>query len=80
MADKPNKPETPANFTALGQGLSYAVVDNAVILRIPCDAASIAKASPSKSGKNRILASTQGFASIPGTNGVRVGINVIAPL
>lgn len=78
----PNKPaDTPAqNFAPLGNGLSYAVVDNAVILRIPCDAATIAKASPSKTGKNRILATTSGFASIPGTNGVRIGLNVIAPL
>ena len=34
----------------------------------------------SKSGKTRLIASTGGFASVVGENGIRYGLNVIGPL
>lgn len=68
-----------ATFIPLGQGVTYAVTDNALVLHIAMDAAAIAGAEPSKSGKTKLLASTGGFIPVPGTPGLKVGLNVTAP-
>lgn len=51
-----------------------------IIIRIPCDAAALAEAPLSNSGKTRLIASTRGFIDIPGApNGMKLSINVSIP-
>ena len=38
-----------------------------------------ARLGPSKSGKTEIVATTAGNATIPGTNGAKLGLNVYLP-
>lgn len=68
------------NFTTLGIGVTYAVVDNALILRIPMSPEALAQARPSKTGKTKLLATTNGFTAVPGADGIKIGLNVTAPL
>lgn len=49
--------------------------DGILTLVVKVDEATIAKAEPSKSGKSKVVASTNGFT---GFGGVRVSLNVIA--
>lgn len=37
-----------------------------------------AKPTPSKTGKTNIIASTQGNTDVPGTKGVKLGVNLYA--
>lgn len=37
------------------------------------------KGRESKSGKSMLLASTSGFTTVAGTDGVKIGLNVIGP-
>lgn len=66
-------------FYPMGQGMQYALDNGVLLLAIPVTKDAIAAAHLSASGKTRILATTSGFVPIPGTSGVKVGLNVTAP-
>lgn len=50
------------------------------ITDIDISATAIKKATVSKKGKSKMLASTHGFSAVEGTEGVKVSLNVIAPI
>lgn len=51
-----------------------------VVIRIPAGAAAIKGAPLSKSEKNKMLASTNGFVQVQGAPaGVKLGLNLIGP-
>lgn len=55
--------------------------NDTIVICIPCDAASRAAAQPSKTGKSKLLATTNGFASVEGApKGLKVSLNVSLPL
>jgi len=52
-----------------------------VVVRIPCTVEDAKAAPPSKTGKSRMIASTNGFAAVPGApDGVRLSLNLIGKL
>jgi hypothetical protein len=52
-----------------------------IVIRVPCTAEAAKAAPVSKSGKSRMIATTGGFAAVPGApDGVKVGLNVIGRL
>jgi len=53
---------------------------NEVVIRIPAGAKEIKDASASKSGKSKMVATTNGFSQIEGApNGMKVSLNLIVP-
>jgi hypothetical protein len=57
----------------------YAVTPDEIVLVIPHDTRAKAQAQASRSGKTRILATTNGFQPIPGTD-AKVSLNVTLPM
>lgn len=52
---------------------------NAVVIRIPVDKASVGKATLSKSGKTKLVASTGGFSAVADAPfGLKLSLNLIA--
>lgn len=67
------KSDTASSFKPLGQGVTYAVADNALILRIPLDSQGV----PSSTGKMTLIGNTSGFKGIPeSVNGLRANVMV----
>ena len=60
--------------------LRFAANNGVLLVEIDISADARAKASPSKTGKTKLLGTTNGWLAIPGSDGVRVSINVTAPL
>lgn len=71
------------NFVPFGSsGLSACVVDGALFIRIPVDAAAVAKARPSKTGTTRLVANsggwtTAGIAGLP--DGMKLNVMASIP-
>lgn len=49
-----------------------------IVIRVPASAADKASAPKSKSGKTRLLATTNGFTSVAGTD-MKLSLNVTVP-
>lgn len=67
-------------FMPLGDGARYMIQDSTLLIAIAITPEARNGAKASKSGKTKLLASTGGFAPIPGGDGVKVGLNVTLPL
>lgn len=48
-----------------------------IVIPVPTSAADVRKLPLSKSGKSRMIATTNGFAPVQGANGVKLALNVI---
>lgn len=70
-----------AEYQDIGIGVKFQRDDknSIVYLAIPYGPAAKKAAAPSRSGKTRVLATTSGFARIPGTD-LGVSLNVTIPL
>lgn len=76
------KEPTKHNFVPFGNaGLSGAVVDGALFVRIPINQDAVAAARPSTSGKSRLLANSGGWTTL-GISGLPDGmrVNVMASI
>lgn len=58
--------------------MTMTVKGDKLIIEVDVSKAAIAKAGLSKSGKNKLLATTGGLTSVQGANGLKVGLNVTA--
>lgn len=61
------------------QNIVHRIVGTKLVLEIDISPAMLAAATPSKSGKTRLLATTGGAQSIPGVSGGSFSINVMVP-
>lgn len=62
-----------------GRGVKFSHDGKFLLLAIPMTEDARKKAAMSTSGKNRLLATTGGFQTIPGTD-IRVAVNATIPL
>ena len=62
----------------MATNVNTSVKGDKLIIEIDIGKSAIAKAEMSKSGKNKLLATTGGFTSVQGANGIRIGLNVTA--
>lgn len=67
--------KSETQWTNVGRGVAYAVVDGHLVTRVPITPEAIATAKVSASGKSRVLGSTEGNVKIAGTD-VVLGLNV----
>lgn len=75
MASTPRSTEA---FQAFGSnGISIAIADNALIVRIPMDDKARTASPLSSTGKSKLLANSGGFQMVPGTN---IKLNVTASI
>lgn len=58
-----------------GRGMSYSVLNNELLIRVPIGPEALAAAEASASGKNRVVGTTQGNIKVNGTS-VIMGVNV----
>lgn len=70
---------TIPNMALIGQGIQYAVKDGVLLLAIAIDADTVGKASPSSSGKTKLVANTSGHTMVPGLGGLKLNLTLTAP-
>lgn len=61
----PTNETIPAKFQPWGRGMSVAITQGAVFIRIPVTKETVANAGASKSGKNKLLATSGGLLHVP---------------
>jgi hypothetical protein len=68
----PDKKSTNSDITMVTPEISASLDNDVLVLRIALER----PGAPSKSGKTNVLASSHGNATIPGTDGLVLGLNV----
>jgi len=55
------------------------VVDGHLIIKIDVSERAVKAAPMSSTGKNKLLATSEGHVAIPGTDGLKIGLNLTHP-
>jgi len=58
---------------------SYTLTDDTLTIEIGIGTVALATARESGSGRSKVVASTHGFMVLPGPNGLKLNMNLLAP-
>lgn len=70
---------TPTTFAALNSQIQFSVANGVLTLQIPVSPEAMKSAKASASGKSKVVASTNGNIVVPGTGGIKLGLNAYIP-